>query len=297
MGQGVYKIQNLVNNKIYIGCSKDIDKRWQMHKYCYSQINIPQCEKKILYKAFRKYGLDNFSFSIVEETQDYYEREKYWIQYYNSLIPNGYNMTSGGEGHPNCNVKGEKNPNAKLTEKEVLFIRQCALNDLSQQDIYNDFFIEQISFSHFQRIWTGRENYWNNICPEILEHIHSEEYIYNIKTKAALSRNIVKENLQRKEILKKLLDKNYSRMEAFNYYIENYESDYSLSAFTHLWYDLKPKMEKSKIHKIDLNTGKILESYDSFAEAARKNNCDSSGISKVCKGQRFSCGGYKWVQN
>ena len=40
----------------------------------------------------------------------------------------------------------------------------------------------------------------------------------------------------------------------------------------------------------------MLSKYNSFAEAARENNCDSSGISKVCKGIRTNCGGYKWEE-
>lgn len=46
------------------------------------------------------YGVDNFSFEIIEECADNQlnERESYWIQQYNCIAPNGYNMTSGGEG-------------------------------------------------------------------------------------------------------------------------------------------------------------------------------------------------------
>ena len=38
----------------------------------------------------------------------------------------------------------------------------------------------------------------------------------------------------------------------------------------------------------------ILNTYETLALAARENNCDSSGISKVCKGKRNNCGGFKW---
>lgn len=41
-----------------------------------------------------------------------------------------------------------------------------------------------------------------------------------------------------------------------------------------------------KVAKIDLQTGEILDIYDTIALAARENNCDSSGISKVCRGLR-----------
>lgn len=49
-----------------------------------------------------------------------------------------------------------------------------------------------------------------------------------------------------------------------------------------------------KVNKIDKNTNQILKTYDTLALAARENNCDSSGIAKVCRGIRKTCGGFKW---
>lgn len=95
MSCGIYKIINLINNKQYIGQSIDIETRWQQHK--------TSNKNYILYQAFKKYGLENFSFEIIEECskEKLDEREQYWIKYCNTLTPNGYNMTSGGEscGH------------------------------------------------------------------------------------------------------------------------------------------------------------------------------------------------------
>lgn len=47
-----------------------------------------------------KYGIDNFDFEIIEECDKSMlsEREKYWIQFYDSMVPNGYNLTNGGDG-------------------------------------------------------------------------------------------------------------------------------------------------------------------------------------------------------
>ncbi len=89
----VYKITNKINNKCYIGSSIRVEMRWKQH------IN-PSKEKNNsgynypLYKAFRKYGIDNFNFEIlkddfetIEEMQRY---EKEMIIFYNSYN-NGYN--------------------------------------------------------------------------------------------------------------------------------------------------------------------------------------------------------------
>ena len=98
---GIYKITNKINNKCYIGQSKDIEARWQKHLSVYK--TAPEWN---LYKAFKKYGLESFSFEIIEECEPnkLNEREIYWISYYDSFN-NGYNMTLGGEA---CNGTNDK---------------------------------------------------------------------------------------------------------------------------------------------------------------------------------------------
>lgn len=93
---GIYKYQNLINNKIYIGQAIDIAQRRREHRYDASNSKRDNC---IFHKALRKYGEDNFSFEVIEKcSKDILnERERYWIEYYNSIIPNGYNMTTGGD--------------------------------------------------------------------------------------------------------------------------------------------------------------------------------------------------------
>lgn len=91
----IYKIQNLINGNVYIGQTvKSVEKRFQQHRNNY---NKPYFSQLTLYKAFKKYGLDSFSFEALEEVDNNKldEREKYWIDYYDSYR-NGYNMTLGG---------------------------------------------------------------------------------------------------------------------------------------------------------------------------------------------------------
>ena len=100
---GIYKITNLINNKVYIGQSVEIERRWQKHKNYYKN---KENHKYKIYRAMYKYGIENFSFEIIEicQPKQLNERQIYWISYYNSL-QNGYNMTSGGDGIINCNDK------------------------------------------------------------------------------------------------------------------------------------------------------------------------------------------------
>ena len=49
-----------------------------------------------------------------------------------------------------------------------------------------------------------------------------------------------------------------------------------------------------KVAKINLQSNEIIKIYNTIALAARENNCDSSAISKVCRGLRNRCGGFGW---
>lgn len=91
----VYKITNLINNKCYIGSSVQVKRRWRQHKSIAFNKNSKQYNYP-LYRAFRKYGLENFKFEIIcddfnsiEAMQNY---EKQMIYYYNSYNY-GYNQT------------------------------------------------------------------------------------------------------------------------------------------------------------------------------------------------------------
>ena len=91
----IYQIQNDINNKIYIGKTEfSIEKRFKEH--CKDAFK-KDTEKRPLYAAMRKYGIEHFSISLIEETDKPEERERYWIETYGSF-KNGYNATIGGDG-------------------------------------------------------------------------------------------------------------------------------------------------------------------------------------------------------
>lgn len=90
---GIYKITNLETNECYVGSSKDVKSRWTIHK-CPSAWKKQKNNK--LYQDFQQYGLDKFSFEIVEETENLKEREQYWIDLlkpsYNDRMANGWDL-------------------------------------------------------------------------------------------------------------------------------------------------------------------------------------------------------------
>lgn len=94
---GIYKIVNKINNKVYVGQAVDIKRRLSEHK-SYSFNPNHNSYNYAIHRAIRKYGIENFSFEIIEECsiEQLDEREKYWIKQLNSQQL-GYNMTEGGD--------------------------------------------------------------------------------------------------------------------------------------------------------------------------------------------------------
>lgn len=90
---GIYKAENLINGKVYIGQSINIENRKIEH------LSHAGCDKTKFHRALLAYGENNFKWSILEkcDKNKLNEREIYWISVYNSFN-NGYNMTSGGDG-------------------------------------------------------------------------------------------------------------------------------------------------------------------------------------------------------
>lgn len=91
----IYQIENDINGKLYIGKTEfSIEKRFKEH--CNDAFK-DRNEKRPLYSAMRKYGIEHFHISLLEETDNPEEREIYWIERKRSF-KNGYNATMGGDG-------------------------------------------------------------------------------------------------------------------------------------------------------------------------------------------------------
>ena len=99
--QGIYKITNLINNKVYIGKTNNSDRRWKDHQRLAFTENHKEYNK-ILYQAMRKYGVDNFTIEQIDlaySKDELNNKEIYWIEKYQSYkSSNGYNRTRGGDG-------------------------------------------------------------------------------------------------------------------------------------------------------------------------------------------------------
>jgi group I intron endonuclease len=98
----IYKITNRTDKKIYVGQTiQDVESRWKDHLKKGSNC-------RYLKSALNKYGIDNFEFKLVCITFDNKldDMEIKYIEQYNSLVPNGYNLRLGGNsGRHNAETK------------------------------------------------------------------------------------------------------------------------------------------------------------------------------------------------
>lgn len=95
----LYLIRNSLNNKLYVGISQNIKRRWSQHKR--ASRNISNKSYAIAF-AMHKYGIDNFQFKEIESYDSWAAactKEIEWIKTLKTCEYQLYNETDGGEGH------------------------------------------------------------------------------------------------------------------------------------------------------------------------------------------------------
>lgn len=172
---GIYMVVNMVNNKKYIGQSKNIRKRFQSHHLVdYKNENNCNYNTKF-YQAIRKYGIDNFEVIVLKlcKEKELDDLEIKFIEEFDTF-KNGYNSTKGGQfWSPNIHSKetelkrhktreknksliSENHPRAKLTNQQVWDIRQRYIDGESIKNIYQDFKDLYSNPQTFTRIVLGK---------------------------------------------------------------------------------------------------------------------------------------------
>lgn len=153
----IYVIKNNINNKVYIGQTVNPRIRFNAHKNA-ARKNSPL----LIHQAMIKYGIDNFYFEILEsQIEDYDEKEKYYIKLYNSLMPNGYNMTKGGEG---------------LYQLSGINCYQSKLNDNLLEDVYKDLISNEFTLSEIAEKYNISNSIISNI--NLGKTYHNNNYDY-----------------------------------------------------------------------------------------------------------------------
>ena len=213
----IYCFTNLINQKKYIGSTiNEPGKRYKQHlQHAFnekdSKYHYP------LYCAIRKYGLENFSFDVLESKEcsekEIREIEHEYIIKYNTVAPNGYNQTSDTE-HPindpltYIKVRETKRENAKRVAEvdannTILKIWRSIIDCVEENPSLNEKKIAAVCRGE-RKTTQGKIFYWldendNLIIPEYTRDLYKgEKGTTQIQSS---SRKVAKIDLQTKEIL------------------------------------------------------------------------------------------------
>lgn len=221
---GVYKILNTENNKVYIGSSKNINKRFQDHKW---ELNKGIHINKHLQHSWNKYGSDKFLFEIIEiidddtnKTNEFLRNlETKYILKFKSFDSNfGYNIVKGGLGSLGIKCSEEKrekisnsnkgrkawNKSIPMKESQKNLLKISNLKYSKEIDVYNlnGDFIETIqSIRELSRKYKCGRNTIKDSCDGKIvpkKHIflyHGDSIEDAIKRINQL-KDIIKENLK-----------------------------------------------------------------------------------------------------
>lgn len=300
---GIYKIENLINKKCYIGQSINIQRRWNIHKTDSRKPKYP------LYLAFKKYGIENFSFEVLEECleEELNEKEIFWISKFDSYF-NGYNQTLGGNKH-SCNVK--------ISDSNLFLIIKLLQNsDITQREIAKQFNVGEDTISEINmgrtRICSGinypirifKKQTFCSVCGVPITRC-SETCVICLGQK-----NRIVERPTKEELYKLLKKNNFSavgrmfgvsdnaiRKWCISYGIPSKAKDYKEPT------PLKNKLIIKPIDQYSLNEI-FLKSFNSVPEAAnyliKNNNIQANqnsiegNIYRVAKGERKTAYKYIW---
>lgn len=176
----IYVITNLINQKQYIGyTSRTIARRFYEHIW-EAYDNDDEEKNSALHNAIRKYGSCNF---IVEQVKEFNENEfnweemeKHYIQAYNSLVPNGYNICKGGNKPPIH--YGDQNCKTKVNDIDLQNLIADLKNlSLSYKDIATKY---NISVSQLYKINSGKARTQSDIQYPIRKYSQQEEYALKV---------------------------------------------------------------------------------------------------------------------
>ena len=104
------------NGKMYVGVTKNYNKRMREHEYFANKGSY-----LLVHKAMRKYTHVTLILSTCEDIEKLKELEVYWIEKLKTKIPNGYNMTDGGDGMSGYKLSDETKMKISLSRKGKYF--------------------------------------------------------------------------------------------------------------------------------------------------------------------------------
>ena len=291
MSCGIYKYENLITHQIYIGQAIDLYERYKKHKQNMSDLN----HTEDFYIGLREYGLENFSYEILEEF-DYFDQdllnqlECYYIEKYNSMKPNGYNMVPGGS-----------NGTGLAKSKSVY-----------QFDLFGNF-IQEFYSAHEASRQTGID--YSSICSCCRKEKQNTKNYQWSYDRNDISIQDIHSQVTYKDRRVIQCDKNGNIIQIYTTLdeaavaskvakstISNVCHGIGKSGGGFLWYyednpnpkaNITIKSNKKVVLQFD-KSGNYIAEFESASAAAQQTGINLGNISQVCMNKRKTAGGYIW---
>lgn len=270
----IYRIYNDVNEKNYIGLTTNtVETRWKKHLANSSFV------KYHLYKAMRLYGVEHFFIETIEEVNDAFlsERERYWINYYNSFYA-GYNETQGGEGN-------------HLYDKDIIYRLWddgCSTGEISRRlgcvrsTVYETL-LDYKNYNVEESLRRRATSLQKRVCQ------------FDLGGNLIKTYNSIKEASEELKISGGSIGQCCARKPGYktvNDYFWLWEAE--KDKIIELVNSLKNGHRKQRVAQLDEND-KVIAIFNSAKEAAQSfGRVKDSHIGDCCKGKRKTCFGYKW---
>lgn len=237
---------------------------------------------KLLYQAFKKYGIDAFEFGVIEENvENYDEREVYWISYYNTYGEDGYNMTPGGSAPPILKGLNSSRTTHSLDQvaevKRLLLETNLSIKEITQLVNYDDSAVRRINSGI---IWKDE-----NLTYPLRKEVTAD---YNLNRILCIINDLQSTKLTQKEIAKKygvsrsavtmINTGENARQEGIQYPIR----------------DKKKNQQSKTVLMLDKETNEVLKEFVNAQEAAKEVKVTAGAIGMCCRGDTKTSGGYKW---
>lgn len=269
----IYKIKNLVSNKIYIGETKqpDPETRWKQHKNCF----LRNAGCPALRDAVKKYGINNFIFEIllICFDKDRFEYEIEYIKKFNSIVPNGYNIANGGQGGGFLGKKHSEKTKKKLSD--IIKKRQSD----------NPNYLKNLS--NKAKIIMNKEEIKN----KIKEGMKKSEKWNIIKNKPRKQNNNNNNNNENRFVYKDDIKNKIKTINQFDKWRKNTDE------YNKIIIQSRINMANAvglKIQQINPLNNEILNIFDSAAEAARQTGISKTTIKNGVREPNIIKCGYYW---
>lgn len=291
---GIYKIENKINGKIYIGSSKDIYKRWSEHK---NLLKTNRHHSFMLQKSWNKHGSENFKFEIIEifngDREDLFKLEQHYLDMFESYDYSvGYNINSNSthptpmptnyqdiiDGKFNITIEQFETIVCYLCNTKISIPKISKLVGVNKGTIYQIYFKEQFydivkNMDFIKRVTYGSNNHNAKLDEaqvlDIIEMLLSKSYAIDVARKFNVSINII--------------------LDIYNH-----------KTWNHLTKDIKfPAYQKAMgrvTKKVEQYTkdGVLVATFNSAKEAEDITGIGRKLISRVCKFERPHTCGYVW---